>query len=110
MRPWKTKTLIALLVMSTAILLTTHQFSLGIAPEELNPQASFESELSKLAKYTSSSELCVAYYLNRQFHLDLKELRIPPLNIAELWLFGAVSPDKSRWMLWGNRISFATEH
>jgi len=53
-------------------------------------------------------QLCVAIYLNRQLRLDLAALDRSKLAIAELWAFGAVVPDKSRWMLWGNLLSSPT--
>jgi len=76
-----------------------------LPPNDLNPGASLEAELAKLAKYVSSPQLCVAYYLNRQFHFDPSTLRIPKLPIGELWMFGATSPDKSRWRIWGDLLA-----
>jgi hypothetical protein len=81
-----------------------------LPPSDLNFDASLENEIAKLAKYVAGSDLCVAIYLNRQFRLDLTRLSIPKLNIAELWLFGSVAPDKSRWMLWGNLLDSPVSH
>lgn len=87
---------------------TTHYTPIQLKelpPNELNPKVALEAELAKLAKYASSPELCVAFYLNRNLRLDLGQLRIPKLNIAELWLYGATTPDKSTWRLWGNLLA-----
>jgi hypothetical protein len=73
-------------------------------PETVNANASLKAELDKLRKYVDSRDLIVAFYLNRQFRLELETLMIPELDIAELWLFGAVSPDASKFMLWGNML------
>lgn len=74
-----------------------------LVPENVNSNASLNEELIKLSKkYVASPDLVVAFYLNRQFRLDLNDTAIPKVNIAELWFFGAVSPDLSRFMLWGN--------
>lgn len=73
-------------------------------PARLNPSGSLQAEINKLRKYTDSSDLVVAFHLNRQFQLDLRELQIPKLQIAELWLFGAVTSDASELMLFGDML------
>ena len=73
-------------------------------PEHNNHKTSLNAELEKLAKYADSSDLVVAFYLNREFRLELGSIVIPKLGISELWFFGAVSPDASRFMLWGNML------
>lgn len=86
---------------------TTHYVPVQLKelpPHDVNPAVSLQTEIEKLAKYVASHDLCVAYYLNREMHLDLTQLNVPKLNIAELWLFGGVSLDNVRWMLWGNLL------
>lgn len=75
-----------------------------LVPEHLNPSGCLQGELEKLGKYVDSRDLVVAIYLNRQFRLELDGVRIPQIKVAELWLFGAVSPDASQFMLWGNML------
>jgi len=75
-----------------------------LVPDNLNPDATLQVEIDKLGKYVDSHDLVVAIYLNRQFHLELESIRIPDLKIAELWLFGAISPNRSEFMLWGNML------
>jgi hypothetical protein len=75
-----------------------------LVPAELNPYASLKAELGKLGKYADSQDLVVAVYLNREFRFELEAVAIPQTNVAELWLFGAVSPGASQFMLWGNML------
>lgn len=75
-----------------------------LPPGYLNPHTSLEVEIAKLSKYVAGSDLFVAFYLNREFHLDLSELKIPKLPIAGLWLFGGIDPYQTRWMLWGDLL------
>ena len=81
-----------------------------IPPDDLNSQASLEREIEKLAKYVAGSDLCVAFYLNRRLHIEPSQVSVPKLNIAELWLFGATAPDRSRWTLWGNFLDSPRSH
>lgn len=73
-------------------------------PSELDPNADLNKEIKKLSKYADSRDLCVAIHLNRAGRLDFDSIRIPELNIGELWLFGATSPDLDRWLLVGNML------
>ena len=38
------------------------------------------------------------------FTFDLATLKVPPLRLAALWVFGGVSPDQSQWGLWGDLL------
>lgn len=74
-------------------------------PENLNPTASLQSEIDKLKnKYVDSSDLILVFYLNRNFHFDLNALTFHQVNVAQLWLFGAISTDGTRYRLWGNLL------
>jgi hypothetical protein len=75
-----------------------------LAPADLNPTASLDTEIAKLGRYVSSSDLVVAFHLNREQRVDFSSLHIPPLPIAELWFFGALSADNSKWILHGNAL------
>jgi hypothetical protein len=81
-----------------------------LVPEHVNAAASLQNEIDKLEKYRSSDDLVVAVHMNRQFHFELDKLRIPELTIGELWLFGSVTPDTSRLMLWGNLLKNPSSH
>ena len=74
----------------------------GVVPYDLNPSASVQKLIDALGIYADSAELTVAIYLNQRTHFDPATLVIPPLKIAALWVFGAISPDQTQWSLWGN--------
>jgi hypothetical protein len=76
-----------------------------LVPAKLNPGASLEREIAKLTKYSSSTDLCVAVFLNRAGRLDLASIKVPKLHIAELWLYGNLTPDQSKWFLYGNVLA-----
>ena len=73
-----------------------------VVPEELNAKASVQERVNALSKYVDSEDLTVAIYLNQSVHFDPAKLVVPRLKIAALWVFGAISPDKEKWALWGN--------
>jgi hypothetical protein len=73
-------------------------------PGTVNPQASLQSEIDKLAKYADSKDLVVAFYLNRRAQVTFSELRSPEGRLGELWFFWAADPSQSRWMLSGNML------
>lgn len=73
-----------------------------VVPANLNPKASVQATIDALTKYVDSEDLIVAIHLNRQTSFDPVQLVVPDLNIAELWIFGALAPDQSIWGLWGN--------
>ena len=76
-----------------------------VPPQRLNPKASLQSEIDKLATKYSGDDLTVAIRANQQTEVSLDEIIIPPsLRIAGLWIYGAVSPDGSRWFLAGNLL------
>jgi hypothetical protein len=81
-----------------------------LAPEDLNPRASLESELAKLGKYASSPDLVVAFHLNRTVFVDFTTLTIPKLPIGELWFYGALSPTQDDWVLYGNALRVARSY
>ncbi len=71
-------------------------------PHDLNRSASIQQTVNALSKYADSEDLTVAIYLNQRVHFDPAKLIIPPLKIAALWVFGAISEDQNEWALWGN--------
>ena len=79
-------------------------------PDDLNPTASIDDELSKLSKYATSPDLVVALFFNRALRINLSGIKIPALPIGELWLFGNKSPDQSTWLLYGDMLSKPALH
>ena len=75
-----------------------------VVPERLNAEASIQQAIDKLAKYPKSNNLTVAIKLNRREKFEPEKLIIPKLNIASLWIFAAITPDQSRWFLYGNML------
>lgn len=76
-----------------------------VVPEALNPTASLESELNKLAKYATSQETVVAVHVNRAGRLEFSSLKPPKAQVKEVWLFGALSPDQRSWFLYGDLMN-----
>ena len=83
-----------------------------LVPEHLNPHAERERVMASLSKYVSSPDLTVAIHLNKRIQFDLSSIEVPNLSIASLWLFGSISPDSSRWGLWGDLLAepLGTQH
>jgi len=75
-----------------------------LVPEALNSKTTLAKELEKLNKYASSEDLVIALHVNRAGRLDFSEIQIPELKVAEVWLYGGLSPDQSRWFLFGNML------
>ncbi len=76
-----------------------------VVPDRINPQANLDNEISKLQKYTDSKDLVVAIHVNKRGKLEFSHINTPALHIAELWIFGALSQDQSKWFLYGNLLA-----
>jgi hypothetical protein len=76
-----------------------------LVPSHINPAADLQAELDKIAKYTDSRDLVVAFYLNRTGRIDFSTLRLPHGIVHELWFFWASAPDQSTWTVYGNMLS-----
>ena len=74
-------------------------------PEPLNLNTSLNNEISKLSRYPASKETVVVIHVNRNIHLDFLTIKIPPLNIGELWLMGSLSPNVDRWFIYGDLLT-----
>lgn len=83
-----------------------------VVPAHLNPDAEIAGVIASLAKYTDSSELTVAIHLNKPSEFDPMHMKVPKLPLASLWVFGAISPDATRWGLWGDLLGtpVGTQH
>jgi hypothetical protein len=76
-----------------------------LVPDRINPKATLVDEIAKLSKYTNSRDLVVVMYLNRRLRpVDLSAVDIPPLDLGGLYLFGSVSPDRSKWVILGDLL------
>jgi hypothetical protein len=83
-----------------------------VVPSYLNPNADLLGVIASLTKYVDSSDLTVAIHLNKRVTFVPAEISIPKLPVRSLWVFGTVSPDASRWNLWGDLLgqSAISEH
>jgi hypothetical protein len=75
-----------------------------LVPESLKSTATLANELERLAKYVAPEDLVVALHVNRKGKLEFAKIQMPRLNVAEVWLYGAISPDQGRWFLYGNLL------
>lgn len=75
-----------------------------VPPTALNPLASVQGIINALAKYLGSEDLTVVVHLNQATRFLPSELTIPPVRVAALWVLAGISPDQSRWAIWGNLV------
>ncbi|MCJ7826239.1 hypothetical protein MUP56_01320 [Patescibacteria group bacterium] len=73
-------------------------------PAKLNRELKLQDIISSLpAHYPDSKELTVAIYINRKVKINFNIIKIPRnLKIGELWFFGSVSQDRTKWFLYGD--------
>lgn len=74
-------------------------------PEIVRPEAALQAEIDKLRKYVDSSDLTVAFHLNRTGQVRLSELDFSRVPVKELWFFGATDESQDNWLLIGNLLS-----
>ena len=79
-----------------------------VQTKELPPNTigskSIESELEKLAKYGDSNDLVIAYHLNRCLNINIKNIKIPKLNIAAIYFFGMLPKPGNPWFISGGKL------
>jgi hypothetical protein len=68
----------------------------------LNPNTDITKEIAKLSRYPVSNDTTVVIHVNRAGRLELKTIKVPKLDIASLWLLGAIEPDQSKWSIAGD--------
>lgn len=78
-----------------------------IAPTHLDPKAEINREFAKLSKKYGTlgrtpGNTIAAFHLNQTGLLDFSNLKGPNTSISEIWLYGALSQNQSRWFLYGN--------
>jgi hypothetical protein len=79
-----------------------------VPPEEVSP-VGLQGVLDKLAgKYCDPEGLYVGIAVNRPGEIDFERLSIPPAlrgEILELWIFGRLAEDRTRWFFRGDLLS-----
>ena len=76
-----------------------------LVPDELNPSATLAALFGKIKlSYPTSSETVVAIHVNKVGTLDVRTLEVPSLPVGEVFLFGAISPDQTEWVLIGDLL------
>jgi len=74
-----------------------------LPPADLNPNASLDDLLDKLEKYSGVDDLSVAIHINRRIRFEHRPWnRKTKPALRELWSFGCLSADQSKWFLFGN--------
>lgn len=68
-----------------------------LVPENVDPKATLESEIRRLEQYSEGP--VVALHINRRMRVDFDQIKIPPLSVAGLWLYGAT---RTEWFLYGD--------
>ncbi len=76
-----------------------------LVPDRLNPSTSLQSEIDKLSKYADAQDLVVAIHINRKVHFKPQDLNTSELKVKEIWLYGQLQNDASRWLLFGNLMA-----
>ncbi|MEM7768238.1 MAG: hypothetical protein AAF253_12235 [Pseudomonadota bacterium] len=74
-----------------------------VAPADLDPGGGLEKVFESLGRYADTKDLVVAVKLGREMRFEAAETKIPDgLTLAEMWVFGAITPDQSKWAIWGD--------
>jgi hypothetical protein len=76
-----------------------------IVPPHINPNATVESELAKLVKYSTSRQTIVAVHVNREGPLVWSAISGPTTSMAEIWLYAALTTSQSHWFLYGDLLN-----
>jgi hypothetical protein len=75
---------------------------------KLSSEQTLEKEIEKLAKYSDSKDLTAVIYVSKEESLDFKNIVIPKLDIAGLWIMGSMSVDQRRFFLAGDLLKSPT--
>lgn len=73
-----------------------------LVPDDINPTASLDGLLAKLAKYGPAPHLCVAVYMNRRVRPT--SIPISTLRVGSLWLVGGRDGSGNKWTLQGDLL------
>jgi hypothetical protein len=76
-----------------------------VPPEDVS-DTTLNKVIASLAKYPASHDLTVGIHLNQSIrNFRFKDIQVPRLNIAALYVVFAVSQDESRWGLLGDLLT-----
>jgi len=81
-----------------------------LVPAHVNASVDLVAELGKLSKYADARDLVVAFYVNREVHLSFPMSVPAKIGVSELWFYGATSPDRRQWMLYGDVLGTPTRY
>jgi hypothetical protein len=76
-----------------------------LVPADLNPTATLEDLVTRLADSVAPSQTVLAVKLNRRGQFDLDKITLPKLPWSEVWFFWSSSPDQSQWSIWGDALT-----
>jgi hypothetical protein len=76
-----------------------------VVREELNLRSSLENEIVKFQRYDGSDELIGAIFVNRNLSFDYTEMKVPPLRLRELWIFGFSVENGPVYRLFGDFVN-----
>jgi hypothetical protein len=76
-----------------------------VAPNDLNEHATIQQVVDSLEKYSDAEDLTVLIHLNRELRFTPSSVSLSSrANIAALWVLACISPEQSRWALWGDYL------
>lgn len=76
-----------------------------VAPNDLKGDATLQQVVDQLGKYSNAQDLTVLIHLNRDLRFKPSSISLPSrVNIAALWVLACISPEQSRWALWGDYL------
>jgi hypothetical protein len=75
-----------------------------LVPERVPNSASLQLEIDKLEKYVDSSDLVVAFHLNRDVKIVPEQLDFSRLRLGQLWFVGYTGRS-TEWLLLGDMLS-----
>lgn len=76
-----------------------------VVPDYLNPNTDINKEIAKLSRYSVSNDTVVVMHVNRAVRLELQKIKVPKLNIAELWLLGDSAADQNKFFIAGDLLN-----
>jgi hypothetical protein len=76
-----------------------------VVPLRINAKTDLNKEIEKLKKYPVSKDTVVVIQSNRKGVFKIKDVKIPKLNIAGLWILGCCQPDQSTWYIAGDMLT-----
>jgi hypothetical protein len=59
----------------------------------------------ELWEYPKSEQTIVAVHVNQEGPLVWSAITKPTTSVAEIWLYASLTPDQSRWFLYGDLLN-----